>query len=87
MASPLPLAGRNAVITGVSRRQGKSFAVASRLARMGASLFVSHYRPHDEEQLLGADSISDAVAGAQAQLTMSKAGLAGITPSVAASQQ
>lgn len=57
-----PLAGRVAVVTGVSRRQGIGFAVASRLADMGASLFVHHYVPHDAEQPWGADRIDDVVA-------------------------
>ncbi|GAA3286239.1 hypothetical protein GCM10017708_01250 [Arthrobacter citreus] len=41
----LPLSGRTAVITGVSRRQGIGYAVASRLAQMGASLYLAHYSP------------------------------------------
>lgn len=69
METGLPLAGRTAVVTGVSRRQGIGFAVASRLARMGADLFVSHYRPHDEEQPWGADSISRVMEGLRAQLS------------------
>lgn len=51
------LAGRVAVITGVSRRRGIGFAVARRLASMGASLFVQHYAPHDAQQPWGADSL------------------------------
>ena len=43
----LPLAGRTALVTGVSRRRGIGFAVASRLAAMGASLAVHHHTPHD----------------------------------------
>jgi 3-oxoacyl-[acyl-carrier protein] reductase len=43
----LPLAGRTALVTGVSRRRGIGFAVASRLAAMGASLAVHHHVPHD----------------------------------------
>lgn len=50
------------MITGVSRRRGIGFAVGSRLAGMGASLFVQHYRPHDVEQPGGADTINDVVA-------------------------
>lgn len=63
-----PLAGRTAVITGVSRRQGIGYAVASRLARMGASLFLAHYAPHDEDQPWGADSIDAVVDGVRSQL-------------------
>ncbi len=41
------LGGRTALVTGVSRRRGIGFAVASRLASMGASLVVHHHAPHD----------------------------------------
>lgn len=54
---PSALAGRVAVVTGVSRRHGIGFAIASRLAAMGVDLFVHHYRPHDAEQPWGADSL------------------------------
>ncbi|WP_370249829.1 hypothetical protein [Nocardioides sp.] len=47
MVAPLPLAGRTAVVTGVSRRRGIGFAVACRLADLGASLGIHHHRPHD----------------------------------------
>lgn len=47
---PPSLAGRTAPVTGVSRRRGIGFAVASRLAAMGASLAVHHHRPHDVEE-------------------------------------
>jgi 3-oxoacyl-[acyl-carrier protein] reductase len=66
--APLPLTGRTAVITGVSRRQGIGYAVASRLARMGASLYLAHYSPHDAEQPWGADAVDDVVAGLRTQL-------------------
>ena len=69
MTSPLPLAGRTAVVTGVSRKQGIGYAVASRLAQMGASLFLAHYAPHDQEQPWGADPIEGVVGGVHAQLT------------------
>lgn len=52
------LTGRTAVVTGVSRRRGIGFAIASRLARMGASLFLQHWAPHDEPQPWGADDVS-----------------------------
>lgn len=48
------------LITGVSRRQGIGYAVATRLARAGANLFLTHHVPHDEEQPWGADDV-DAV--------------------------
>lgn len=63
-----PLIGRVAVITGVSRRRGIGFAVASRLAAMGASLFIQHYRPHDADQPWGADKIDELVAELQPSL-------------------
>ncbi len=46
----LPLAGRTAVVTGVSRRRGIGFAIASRLAAMGASLAVHHHLPYDADE-------------------------------------
>ncbi|MET4059251.1 3-oxoacyl-[acyl-carrier protein] reductase [Arthrobacter sp. UYP6] len=69
MNTPLPLTGRTAVITGVSRLQGIGFAVASRLALMGASLFLAHYSPHDEEQPWGADPVDDVVGKLRGFLT------------------
>lgn len=51
------LRGRVALITGVSRRQGIGSAVAARLAAMGADVFASHYRPHDDQQPWGADTV------------------------------
>ncbi|PSL01806.1 3-oxoacyl-[acyl-carrier protein] reductase [Haloactinopolyspora alba] len=56
----LPLAGRVAVVTGVSRFRGIGFAVAARLASMGASLYVHHFVPHDDAQPYGADTLIDA---------------------------
>lgn len=47
MVADLALAGRTALVTGVSRRRGIGFAIASRLASMGASLAVHHHTPHD----------------------------------------
>jgi 3-oxoacyl-[acyl-carrier protein] reductase len=52
---PLPLRGRVAVVTGVSRRAGIGYAVARRLAALGASLFLHHYAPHDRDQPWGDD--------------------------------
>jgi 3-oxoacyl-[acyl-carrier protein] reductase len=50
-----PLAGRVAVVTGVSRRVGIGLAVARRLAALGAGLFVTSWTAHDREQPWGAD--------------------------------
>jgi 3-oxoacyl-[acyl-carrier protein] reductase len=52
---PLPLRGRTALVTGVSRRAGIGYATARRLAALGASLFLHHYIPHDRDQPWGAD--------------------------------
>lgn len=62
-----PLSGRVAVVTGVSRRQGIGYAVASRFAAAGASLLITHLRSHDESQPWGADDIDAVVAGIRAQ--------------------
>ncbi len=50
MSSPqLPLSGRVALITGVSRFNGIGFAVARRLGQMGASLFLHGWPQFDEQ--------------------------------------
>lgn len=67
-ALTLPLAGRTVVVTGVSRRRGIGYAIASRLAGMGANLFIHHYSPYDAGQPWGADSINDVVASLRAKL-------------------
>jgi 3-oxoacyl-[acyl-carrier protein] reductase len=51
-----PLAGRVALITGVSRRIGIGFAIASRLAQRGANLAIQSWSPFDADQSWGADS-------------------------------
>ena len=58
----IPLAGRTALVTGVSRRRGIGFAVARRLAEDGASVAIHHHRAHDLDQPWGADDL-DAVRG------------------------
>ncbi len=67
---PLPLQGRVGLITGVSRRAGIGYAVARRFAAHGASLFLHHHIPHDEEQPWGADpgGIDAVLAGVHAAL-------------------
>jgi len=52
---PHPLRGRAALVTGVSRRAGIGYAVARRLAALGASLFLHRYAPHDRDQPWGGD--------------------------------
>jgi 3-oxoacyl-[acyl-carrier protein] reductase len=68
---PVPLRGRVALVTGVSRRAGIGYAVARRLAALGASLFLHHYAPHDREQPWGEDP-----GGAEAVLSGVRAALA-----------
>ena len=43
------------MVTGVSRRAGIGYAIARRLAALGASLFLHQYAPHDRDQPWGAD--------------------------------
>jgi 3-oxoacyl-[acyl-carrier protein] reductase len=50
------LAGRVALVTGVSRRAGIGFAIARRLVAEGASVFAQGWMPHDALQPWGADS-------------------------------
>lgn len=54
-SSDYPLAGRLALVTGCSRRIGIGFAVADRLASLGADLLVHAYRPYDDKMPWGAD--------------------------------
>jgi 3-oxoacyl-[acyl-carrier protein] reductase len=44
-----PLAGRGALVTGVSRRDGIGYAVVRRLRELGADVFVHGFQPHDGE--------------------------------------
>lgn len=44
----LPLAGRAALVTGVTRRNGIGFATARRLGLLGADLFLHGYAPADD---------------------------------------
>jgi 3-oxoacyl-[acyl-carrier protein] reductase len=53
--TPGPLAGRGALVTGVSRRAGIGYAVARRLRELGADVFVHGFVPHDASQPWGAD--------------------------------
>jgi 3-oxoacyl-[acyl-carrier protein] reductase len=55
MQHPAPLAGRAAIVTGVSRRKGIGIAIASRLARLGADLYLHAWAPFDAAQPWGAD--------------------------------
>jgi 3-oxoacyl-[acyl-carrier protein] reductase len=72
---PLPLLGRVALVTGVSRRAGIGYAVARRLATLGASLFLHHYAPHDRDQPWGDDpgGAEAVVAGVRSALAATEA--------------
>ncbi len=65
----LPLAGKTALVTGVSRRRGIGFAVASKLADLGASIVVHHHRPHDLDLPWGGDDLDAVRDGLRAHLT------------------
>ena len=74
---PFPLRGRAALVTGVSRRAGIGYAIARRLAALGASLFLHHYAPHDRDQPWGDDP-----GGAEAVLAGVRSALAAAQASV-----
>ncbi|HXX49121.1 MAG TPA: SDR family oxidoreductase [Myxococcota bacterium] len=58
----LPLKSRVALVTGVSRRAGIGFAIAKRLASLGADLYMQSFAPYDAEQPWGADGDGGALA-------------------------
>jgi 3-oxoacyl-[acyl-carrier protein] reductase len=49
------LSGRNALVTGVSRRIGIGHAIVRRLQNAGAAVFIQGWAPHDAEQPSGAE--------------------------------
>lgn len=63
--SDLPLAGRGALVTGVSRRVGIGFAIVRRLRALGADVVIQGNDPQDEHTI-GADP--GGVAGLAAEL-------------------
>jgi 3-oxoacyl-[acyl-carrier protein] reductase len=68
MPQDLPLTGRTALVTGVSRRQGIGFAVACELARLGAHVVTHHHAPHDVDQPWGGDDLTAVHDGVRAAL-------------------
>ncbi|MFJ4224487.1 SDR family oxidoreductase [Microbacterium sp. NPDC089695] len=67
-ADLLPLSGKTALVTGVSRLRGIGFATARTLASLGANVVMHHYRPHDVDQPWGGDDIDAVRAGIAASL-------------------
>lgn len=68
MHASLPLLGKTALITGVSRRRGIGFAVATKLATLGAHIVIHHHRPHDLDQPWGGDDLEAVRAGIRSHL-------------------
>ncbi|WP_159501947.1 SDR family oxidoreductase [Microbacterium sp. 18062] len=68
MHADLPLSGRTALITGVSRRRGIGFAVAVKLASLGANIVIHHHREHDLAQPWGGDDLHAVRHGVRAHL-------------------
>ncbi len=56
VSSQGPLAGRVALVTGVSRRIGIGAAIAKRLLDDGARVFATGWLPHDDEMPWGRDA-------------------------------
>lgn len=65
----LPLRGRTALVTGVSRRRGIGYAVAAQFARLGADVFIHHFAAHDDDQPWGGDDLDAVRDGLRAELT------------------
>lgn len=55
----LPLHGRVALITGVSRQQGIGGALARRCHALGATVYATGWRPHDAEMPWGDTPLSE----------------------------
>lgn len=68
-STDLPLFGRTALVTGVSRRRGIGFATATTLASLGANVFFHHFRPHDLDHPWGGDDLDEVRAGIRDALT------------------
>lgn len=68
MTAPPPLTGKTALVTGVSRRRGIGFAVATKLASLGANVVTHHHREHDLVQPWGGDDLQAVRDGVRASL-------------------
>lgn len=68
MSSSLPLSGQTALVTGVSRRRGIGFAVATKLASLGADVVIHHFRPHDLYLPWGGDDLDEVRTGIRQRL-------------------
>ena len=51
----MDLTGRNALVTGVSRRAGIGYAITRRLQADGATVFIHGWTAHDARQTWGAE--------------------------------
>jgi 3-oxoacyl-[acyl-carrier protein] reductase len=69
MSALLPLHGQTALVTGVSRRRGIGYAVATKLASLGADVVIHHHRPHDLDLPWGGDDLDAVRAGVREHLT------------------
>ncbi len=58
--SKLPLTGRVALVTGISREKGIGAALGRRLLALGASVMATGFTPHDEEMEWGSDEAGSA---------------------------
>jgi len=67
-STSLPLRGKTALVTGVSRRRGIGYTVASEFARLGADVFIHHYAAHDADQPWGTDDLDAVREGLRAEL-------------------
>ena len=68
-STSLALRGKTALVTGVSRRRGIGFAVATQFVRLGADVFIHHYRPHDTDLPWGGDDLDAVRDGLREELT------------------
>ncbi|QEE62516.1 SDR family oxidoreductase [Salinibacterium sp. dk2585] len=69
VSAVLPLRGQAALITGASRRRGIGYAVAVKLASLGASIVIHHHRQHDLTQPWGGDDLDAVREGIRAHLS------------------